>query len=79
MMKVWYSRTEEHVLAPGLIMKITREDDNLHETVSRFLKRKASIGEVRRAVRAGGSPRCFGQGIATATDGGTKNMEEDKE
>lgn len=78
-MKTWYTRTEEYELAPGLIMSISREDNTLQDTVNLFLKKKSSIGEVRRALRAGSGPRYFSQDNAATTNGSNKNMEENKE
>lgn len=51
-----YDHREEFELAPGLIMTICFEGDNgLPEVVDGFLRRKASIGEVRKALKARGS------------------------
>jgi len=49
--KVSYDRVEEVELAPGLVMTVRREDRSLVETIEKFVKRKGSIGEVKRMLK----------------------------
>jgi len=50
---VSYDRREEYELAPGLKCTICFEDNNnnLSKVVEQFLRRKASIGELRQVSK----------------------------
>jgi hypothetical protein len=53
-----YDHWEEFELAPGLIMRVSFEGDNgLPEVVDKFLRQKASFGELKRTLKARGSLR----------------------
>jgi hypothetical protein len=51
---VGYDRWEEFELAPGLKCTIRFEANNIPEVVDRFLRRKASIGELRQTLKGQG-------------------------
>jgi hypothetical protein len=46
-----HDRWEEFEFAPGLKCTIRFEDNRLPEAVDRFLRRKATIGELRRVSK----------------------------
>jgi hypothetical protein len=64
--KITYDRIEEFEFAPGLTCTIRFEDNGLLEVVDKFLRHKASTGEVRRTLKARGSLRYPGTASASS-------------
>lgn len=53
-----YDHWEEFEIGPGLIMRVSFEEDNaLSEVVDRFLRQKASFGDLKKSLKAKSSLR----------------------
>jgi hypothetical protein len=73
-----YSCREVYELKPGYICTIYSEDWRLPQMVDRFLRRKATIGELRQTFRARSSPRCSDERASPRREGVQILSKEDK-